>query len=228
MTIRRRHSFTLMEVLVAAVLLVGMALALFAYSNTTTVSWGQLQVKRNQLDELLVVDRAVESIFPYVIPFDWPDPEVETITEIPFIVAQEHALRCAYLHRLNDLEEGALRFCEIFVEDEQLVVRYSDRPFINWNDAGDRVWTTVLAENVQAVDFNYADWDSDLASDNWEERLFWVGTWDNVDVERYDVPLAIKMTVTFNDGRVFSWLRRTMGNGYRERFGKWEAQDNED
>jgi hypothetical protein len=30
------------------------------------------------------------------------------------------------------------------------------------------------------------------------------------------------MTLVWKDGRIESWLRRTMGNSYRERYGKWE------
>ena len=33
------------------------------------------------------------------------------------------------------------------------------------------------------------------------------------------------MTVNWKDGRSETWIRRTMGNSYRERFGKWEPQD---
>lgn len=221
----RRHPFTLLEVLIASLILAGMSVALYAFSSHAMKSWQQLQVRRNQLAELMVIDRAVEAMLPNMIPFDWPDPNEETHEEIPVLVAGPESLRCAYLHRLNDLEEGAIRFAEMLVEDGRLIIRYSDRPFINWEDAGDRVWTTTLAEEVDAIEFSYADWEADATSDNWADRLVWTDSWDNVDVERYDVPLAVRLTIHWQDGRGYTWLRRTMGNGYRERYGKWEAQD---
>ena len=221
----RRQRFTLMEVLVAAVIFAGLSLALFAYASYATSAWQQLQLRRNQLDELLVIDRALDQILPHAIPFNWPDPNAETYTAIPVLVANPDSLRCAYLHRLNDLQEGAIRFSEIRLDDGNLVIQYSDRPFINWQDAGERIWTVTIAQNVQSLEFQYADWDSDVASDNWSDRILWTDAWDNVDVERYDLPLAVAVTVTFADGRRHAWLRRTMGNSFRERFGKWEAQD---
>ena len=55
----RRQRFTLMEVLVAAVIFAGLSLALFAYASYATSAWQQLQLRRNQLDALLVIDRAL-------------------------------------------------------------------------------------------------------------------------------------------------------------------------
>ena len=220
-----RRYFTLMEVVIASLILAGMAAALFAFSSHTMSSWQSLQVRRNQLSELMVVDRALEAMLPNIIPFNWPDPEKDTLTETPVLVAESQSLRCAYLHRLNDLEEGAIRFCELFVEDGKLIMKYSDRPFIIWEDAGERVWTSTIAEEIESVEFSYADWDAEVTEDNWAEGLVWTDSFDNVETERYDVPLAIKVTVHWLDGRGYTWLRRTMGNGYRERFGKWEAQE---
>ena len=51
------------------------------------------------------------------------------------------------------------------------------------------------------------------------------GMVETVESERTDLPLAIMVTVHWQDGRVESWLRRSMGNGYRERYGRWEAVD---
>lgn len=225
MTATRKQCFTLMEVLVAAIIFAGLSLALFTYAGYATRSWQQLLLRRNQLDELLVIDRAVNQIFPYAIPLNWPDPNADISVAIPVLVAQPNSFRCAYLHRLNDLTEGAIRFCEIRLDDSRLIVQYSDRPFINWEDAQERVWTTTLAENVQSLEFQYADWESDIASDDWQQRVLWTDVWDNVDVDRNDLPLAVTMTITFEDGRTHAWLRRTMGNSFRERFGKWEAQE---
>lgn len=226
----RRHTFTLLEVLIASIILAGLAVALFGFSSYVTKSWQQLQIKRNQVSELLVIDRAVDAIFPNIIPFSWPDPEEDTIVERPILVAMQSSLRCAYMHRLNDLEEGAIRFAEIFVDDDKLIVKYSDRPFHSWDDAGDRIWETTLAEAVDSIEFNYADWDSDITIEDWYSRLIWRDDFENGNIDdeediREDVPLAIRFIVHFQDGRNETWFRRTMGNGYRERFGKWEAHE---
>ena len=73
----RRRPFTLLEVLIASTIFLGLALVLFVYAGQTTQSWSKLQVRRNQLNELLALDRAVDTILPNIIPFTWPDPEEE-------------------------------------------------------------------------------------------------------------------------------------------------------
>ena len=74
----RRRPFTLLEVLIASTIFLGLAIVLFVYAGQTTQSWSKLQVRRNQLNELLALDRAIDTVLPNIIPFTWPDPEEET------------------------------------------------------------------------------------------------------------------------------------------------------
>ncbi|HOG51873.1 MAG TPA: prepilin-type N-terminal cleavage/methylation domain-containing protein [Lentisphaeria bacterium] len=220
----RRRWFTLIEIIIAATIFLLIAVALFTYSSETGRSWSKIVVERNRFNELLVLDRALDTILRHAVPFVWTDRETELNPEVPFIVATGDVLRCAYLHRLNSPEEGAIRFVELSVRDNNLVATYSDRPFLYWGDVAEREWTSVLATDVSAVSFRYADWNAD-ASDVWSSRLFWRDEWETVESERTDLPLAILVTVHWQDGRVESWLRRSMGSGYRERYGRWEAVD---
>ncbi len=225
--IRQGRRFTLLEVVIAVGIFMLVAVALFAYSRQTTNSWTRIMQERNTFSELLTLDRAVDQIFSHVVPFLWPDPNDELENEVPFIVANSESLRVAYIHRLNNEEEGALRFVEIMVKDGNLCATYSDRPFIYWENIGDRLWTSVLARDVESVTFRYADWGGDM-TDAWSSRLKWVDEWETEDSGRTDVPLAIQMTVVWQNGKIESWLRRTMGNSYRERYGKWEPQEDDD
>jgi|LSQX01.3.fsa_nt_gb hypothetical protein len=220
---KRKH-FTLLEVIIATTIFLGLAIVLFVYSEQTTQSWSKVLLRRNQLDELLALDRAANAILPNIIPFTWPDPDEETIVEKPIIVASPDMLRCAYLHRLNDENEGAIRFVEIAVVDGNLIATYAPRPFFDWGDVQNLQDTSILAENVASVSFLYADF-SDDETEDWGERLIWVDEWETEESERMDAPLAVCMTVNWNDGKSETWLRRTMGNSFRERFGKWEPMD---
>ena len=107
----RRRPFTLLEVLIASTIFLGLAIVLFVYAGQTTQSWSKLQVRRNQLNELLALDRAIDSVLSNVIPFTWPDPEEETTVEIPVIVAQPDMLRCAYLHPRHGRRFHLLPIC---------------------------------------------------------------------------------------------------------------------
>ncbi len=223
---RRRAPFTLLEVIIATGIFLLASLTLYVYSRGVMDSWGRVLRERDHFSELMSLDRGIEAVLTNMVPFTWPDTDSVDKTETPFIVAGPHYLRCAYLHRMTDREEGALRFAEFVVEDGGLYLVYSDRPFLDWSQVGGRQQSSLLAQGVSEINFRYADWDDDDTTD-WATRLFWTDEWETESSGRKDVPLAVLMEVVWEDGRVESWLRRTMGNGYRERFGKWEAVDDE-
>ena len=217
-----RRQFTLLELAIAVTIFMMVAVALFAFSGHVSSSWGSITTERNRLAELLAMDRTLDSILSNAVPFLWREREDGLVQVVPFIVAEPDVLRIAYLHRLNDTAEGALRFVELFLEDGNLKALYTDRPFINWEDiADDRKKVSVISTGVESISFLYADFSSDV-SNEWRERLFWRDVWETEDSERKDIPLAIQIRVKWQDGREESWLRRTMGNSYRERYGTFE------
>ncbi len=218
---RRRH-FTLLELAIAVTIFMMVAVALFAFSGHVSSSWGSITTERNRLAELLAMDRTLDGILSNAVPFLWREREDGIVQVVPFIVAEADVLRIAYLHRLNDTAEGSLRFVELFLEDGELKALYTDRPFINWEDiADDRKKVSIISTGVESISFLYADFSSDV-SDAWSDRLFWRDSWETEDSERKDIPLAIQIRVKWQDGREESWLRRTMGNSYRERYGTYE------
>ena len=214
----RKHAFTLLEIIVAVSIFLIVALTLYSYSRETGNSWTRLMKERARFNELLVLDRSLNNIFDHMIPFTWPDADgVKT----PFLIAERDRLRCAYLHRLNDETEGALRFAEFVLQDHNFYLVFNDRPFLHWDEALDRKKTSLLAGKVDSIQFLYADWSADETLD-WGDRLLWLDEWENIESERKDVPLAVKLTVNWQDGRTETWLRRSMGTSYRERYGKWD------
>jgi type II secretory pathway component PulJ len=218
---RHRH-FTLLELAIAVTIFMMVAVALFAFSGHVSSSWGSITTERNRQAELLAMDRTLDSILSNAVPFLWREREDGIVQVVPFIVAEADVLRIAYLHRLNDTAEGSLRFVELFLEDGELKALYTDRPFINWEDiADDRKKVSVISTGVESISFLYADFSSDV-SEAWRDRLFWRDSWETEDSGRKDIPLAIQIRVKWQDGREESWLRRTMGNSYRERYGTFE------
>lgn len=223
MTPMRRHPFTFIEIMIATAIMLMVAMTLYVYSRQTTMSWNRVVAGRNRLSELLTLDRTIDSVLSHAVPLTWPDADGK---KTPVIVATRDRFRCAYLHRLNDVEEGALRLAEFVVENQNLYLVYSDRPFLDWSETEGRTQTSLLAEEVAGIAFRYADW-SDRKDDLWSDRLLWLDEWETAESGRTDIPLAVMMTVEWLDGRSECWLRRTMGNGYRERFGKWEPLSEE-
>ena len=239
----RRRFFTFLELIIAVTIFMLISLALFTFSHQVSESWSRLTVERNRFNELLAMDRAIDSILTNAIPFMWKQVDNGISSEIPFIVAEKDYLRIACLHPINDPQEGAIRFVEFVLEQGDLKAVYTDRPFAFWDEIDeDRRSTTILSTEVASLEFEYADWSSDVSVD-WSERLLWRTEWledtdtdtdtdtdsdsNNASQARSDIPLAIRMTVTWEDGRQESWLRRTMGNSYRERYGTYKLpQDN--
>lgn len=219
----RRRAFTFIEIMIATVILLMVAMTLYVYSRQTTMSWNRVIAGRNRLSELLTLDRTIDSVLSHAVAFTWPNADGE---KTPVLMAARDRFRCAYLHRLNDIDAGALRLAEFVVENQNLYLVYSDRPFLDWSETGGRTQTSLLAEEIAGISFRYADW-SDRKDDAWGDRLLWLDEWETADSGRPDIPLAVMMTVEWLDGRSECWLRRTMGNGYRERFGKWEPLSEE-
>ena len=228
-----RRFFTFLELIIAVAIFMLISLALFTFAKQVSDSWSRLTTERNRFNELLAMDRAIDGILTNSIPFMWKQVDNGISSEVPFMVAESGYLRIATLHPLNDAEEGAIRFVEFTLEQGELKAVYTDRPFASWDEIDeDRRTTTILSTEVASLEFEYADWSSDISTD-WSERLFWRTEWqeetetESTDQMRSDIPLAIRMTVTWEDGRQECWLRRTMGNSYRERYGTYKLpQDN--
>ena len=210
--------------MVAASILALVAAGLFVYSQNVSKSWQQIIRERNRMLELITLDRAVDSVLANAIPFTWRDDGSDESELYPFVVADPNGLRIAYLHQLHDPVEGSIRFAEFVLQDKALYLDYSDRPFYDWSQAAGRSQRVLLAEEIAEIRFLYLDWWADNDAE-WSDRLLWLDQWETADSERMDIPLAIAMKVVWEDGRTHTWFRRTMGNSFRERFGKWTPLD---
>ena len=221
---RRRNPFTFLELMIAASILAMIAAGLFAYSQNVSRSWQQIIRERNRMLELMNLDRTIDAVLANAIPFVWRDDGSDKDETFPFIVADPTGLRIAYLHPIHDEVEGAIRFAEFVLQDDKLYLDYSDRPFYDWNQAATRTQRVLLAEEIAELRFLYLDWTDDTDAD-WQNRALWLDQWETADSERTDIPLAIAMKVLWKDGRSHTWLRRTLGNSYRERYGKSNPLD---
>ncbi len=191
------------------VLLIGV---LVAFSREVAKSWGRLHREQQRFAELLVLDRTLDTLLTNMVPFRWKDEDGKPLS---FFVGQADRVQFATLHRVNDVSEGALRFVDLSVSENELVAIYQDRPIAEGNDANPNACLSVLAQGIEGVDFQYADRVE-------EDQVEWLPEWDT---ERKEIPLAVMVTVRWQDGRTESWLRRTAGSGYHERWGKWQPRN---
>ncbi len=204
-----RHRFTLLEVLVALLLLTMVILVVVMATSTVMQGWDRLNVNQRRFEEVQQIDRAVESIFPNIVPFTWQD---DTGTPYPMFEGTESAVLLTYLHPLNKLEDGALRFCFLQQEDDLLVVYYCERPPFPEELDDDKLRRSVLAVGVEEVLFRYGD----IAGEDIVFETDWV--------DLNYTPLALSMSVRWQDGTVRNWLRRAGGSSYYERWGDWKQE----
>lgn len=201
--------FTLLEIVIASAIFAIMATVLVAFSNEVTKTWGRLRREQSRFNEVLVLDRTLDAIMTNAVDFTWRD---DKNAALPTFLGEPNRMRTATLSRLNTIADGALRFVGLTVEDGALLAVYRQRPFLDWERLDEGESVAVLAEGVEAIDLQYADWVPD-------QGLVWESAWDTA--EREALPLAILIVVHWQDGRVESWLRRTAGHGQRERLGRW-------
>ncbi|MBN1864628.1 MAG: hypothetical protein JW808_06970 [Victivallales bacterium] len=200
--------FTLVEVLLAA----GILLLVFTIAGTVLFSvqqtWTRSQERSEKLRRLITVDRIVNSAFPNIIPFEWRDERLRTRN---IFFGRADRLIFATTHRVNITEEGALRFIKLHLDGENLVASYRNTPILFWDESVNTTDDEVIATGVQSLSFVYADFDANRS-------LIWESDWD--EEQRRNIPVAIQMTISWEDGTSSSWLRRTAGSAKREQFGR--------
>ena len=198
--------FTLLEVIVA----VSIMLLVFIAAGTSLFSvqrtWMKVQQKNLQLKTLISIDKIVNANFPNIVPFDWKDDD---LTKKSTFLGDHDRISFAALHRVNVIKDGGIRFISIFQDDDKLVVGYRDTPQLYWDELP--MTEEVIADGIESVEFQYADVDRD-------RNLIWEDDWD--EDERKNIPMAVMMTITWQDGKEECWLRRTAASGLRSNFGR--------
>ena len=211
---RIRHSFTLVEMVVAmaimmmVAMIIGMAGKLFydGYSGAQRVS--------DRLSEYMAIDRLWDGAVRNAVPFKWKDEEGAS----RFVFEGENdSVMFTALRRADGDAPGALLFIRIRLEEDELVAYYSYYPRPPWDDEYDEnpefFTREVVASNVAAVSFQYAE-----VGETEDAEIEWFDEW--IEDEHAAIPLAIRMTVEWKDGRREHWLRRTAGNSLHSSFGK--------
>ena len=203
-----QQGFTLIEVILAVLILMMVFLVAGTGLMVVQQTWVKSQKRSSRLKQLILIDKIVNTNFTNIIPFEWKD---KNLKKREIFLGDPNKVTFATTHRLNIVREGSIRFVSIYMENNNLIVSYSNTPILYWDDQITPQTTEVIAEGVSNVSFQYADL-------NPKKVLIWENNWD--EKQRKNIPLAIQMTITWEDQTQTSWLKRTAGAGKYENFGR--------
>ena len=204
----RRHGYTLIE-MVIAVGIFGMVM-LCASMGLVVIqkTWSSIALQNQKIRNCQLIDAVVDSAFKNAVPFTWPDDKTKK-GKIVF-AGESSRLTLAYQHRINNINEGGIRFLSLFLENGNLVALYRKTPILPWDGkgAGSNPFSDILAEKVRSVSFTYAD--------TQKQNVIWTSSWNQ---NNNNIPAAIQIKVEWMNGDSDVWMRRTAGAGLRETYG---------
>lgn len=211
----RRRSFTLVEVIVAMGVMIFVAMIIATASMSFYNTYSRALRVTSHLKNCQNIDRLVDMHFRNMIPFHWKDEEENNKEKFLFEGKSDSILFPA-LRRSYTGESSGLIFLKIYVEEDELIAEYSSYPRPPWVKEGTHSFTReVIAKNVKSVSFLYAE-----LNEEEDSGLEWLDHWEEEEHEA--IPLAVQMTVEWNNGTKEVWLRRVAGAskystyGYRE------------
>ena len=211
-----KRNFTLIEMVVAMAVMVVVAMIIGTASATFYNAYQRSTRSISRLETCLAIDRIFDSLIRNAIPFKWMDDE--NASRFVFEGNNDSLLFTA-LRRTYGKDSSAIIFVRLLVEDEQLIAEYSNSPILPWIEENDQgIEREIIAKNIAAITFEYAEFDE-------EEGIEWLEVWEEDEHEA--LPLAIRMTVEWTDGRKEYWLRRLAGIAKDSTFGQRQQSSND-
>ena len=218
MTRRIEHAFTLVEMVVAMAVMLMVAMIIGSAGKIFHDGYNRAVRATGRLREYTAIDRIWDGAVRNAVPFEWTDEEEGTSRFV--FEGEPDTLMFTALRRADGDTPGALIFIRLRLEEEELVAYYSYYPRPPWDDQYDEdpdgFSREVVAANVASISFQYAE-----EGDSDEAEIEWYDSWD--EDEHNAIPLAIRMTVEWKDGRKEYWLRRTAGSSLHSSFGYRQA-----
>lgn len=200
---------------VAVTLLGSVALIIGMASSTFYKTYERTQKHVFMLQQYRGIDAVMDNCVRNMIPFRWPDRDDNDESVLVFD-GQSDSIHFTTIRRDYGGGDGAFLFIRLKFEYGELIAEYSPYPRLPNTKYKDELEYTreVLATSVRNVRFLYA-------YRNTGDTIEWMDTWDE-DTYNY-TPLAVQITVEWENGQLESWLRRTAGSGAYSAFGNPSA-----
>jgi prepilin-type N-terminal cleavage/methylation domain-containing protein len=205
--VKNNDGYTLLEMVIAVgiftMVMVIASMGMVAIQKT----WNSIALQNQKIRSLQVIDSVVDSAFRNAVPFAWTD---ENNKSRSVFIGETDRVSLAYRHRINNVDEGGIRFISLSLDNGCLVAAYRKTPMLPWDGRTNiaHAESEVLAEKISSMSFLYAD--------RKKQDISWASGWDE---NSNDIPLAIQIKVEWMNGDSEVWMRRTAGAGLRETYG---------
>jgi hypothetical protein len=214
----RIRCFTLVELVAAMAIMIFVALIIGTASAAFYNAWRRSVRVTDRLKVRQNIDRIMDTCVRNMIPFSWKNEDDEE--QVVFMGSREEIFFTAR-RRAAEGDNSAYLFIRLKLnEKQQLVAEYHTLPRFPWQEEGTyEMKREVLADNIMSISFLYASLN--------DEEIIWDEDWEEYDPEAAQddqtdillIPLAVQMTVEWQDGTKEVWLRRTAAVSRYSRFG---------
>ena len=214
----RIRCFTLVELVAAMAIMIFVALIIGTASAAFYNAWRRSVRVTDRLKVRQNIDRIMDTCVRNMIPFSWKNEDDEE--QVVFMGSREEMFFTAR-RRAAEGDNSAYLFIRLKLnEKQQLVAEYHTLPRFPWQEEGTyEMKREVLADNIMSISFLYASLN--------DEEIIWDEDWEEYDPEAAQddqtdillIPLAVQMTVEWQDGTREVWLRRTAAVSRYSRFG---------
>ena len=190
---KRQRGFTLVELLVAMVLLAAVMALLYSGLNFAARSWDAGDANGRRMADRRIGENFLRRELGELFPMRWKDA---TAVKFAFEGEQDH-LRFVS-SRPAGIQQGGLSLVALEVRDGEartrnLVMRRAlpDDEAIDFNPL-DKAEPVLLIANVDSAQFSYFGAESDFGEPRWSD------SWPY----KAQIPLLVKLRVKMSDGRV--------------------------
>ena len=199
--------FTLLEMVLSvaifAMIMVTIGTGMFSIQRT----WKRMSKKNDELKIFQTLDRVFDTAFRNTVRFTWHN---DNFQQKSVFLGNNNECIIAYIHRITLPSDGGIRFLKLYLDGNNLVAAYRKYPILYWEENNREIQKEVLATNIKNISFLYAGRDNN--------EIIWTDDWD--EENNQNIPLAIQITVEWENGLQEQWLRRTAGAGKFESYGK--------
>ncbi|MDD4816591.1 MAG: hypothetical protein PHI85_01310 [Victivallaceae bacterium] len=197
------NSFTLLELMLAVVVLVVVLSVVSLSFRTVVLAWRNMSGTTGKVERMMALEKFADEYLRGIVADTWEHPDYRSAE--PIFKGDASELFAAARRRTDSSENPGMVWFRVFPgeDDGILWLESATSPFFPEMETEMPRRLEKLADNIEEVVFSYVDYDA-------FGELDWHETWLPED-HPGALPAAIMMTLTWKNGEKNVWLRRLAG-----------------